>query len=172
MTLSPFVPNQSNQTTLLLRRQQQQDYRKQHPDSFRNYHFPTTIMAPADEYSDEEEEEEDDEEDEEQDDEEDDEDDEDEDDEEEEEEEVEPAPKPVRKRKNKSGKDPNKPKRNMSAFFIYSGANRSRVKEENPGIAFGQIVSENGETKVATSSIAGFCVSFHFVSRRVDGGIM
>jgi len=44
---------------------------------------------------------------------------------------------PVVKRKKK--KDPNKPKRNMSAFFLYSNANRSRVKECNPGIAFGQV---------------------------------
>ena len=48
---------------------------------------------------------------------------------------------PVVKRKKK--KDPNKPKRNMSAFFLYSNANRSRVKEENPGIAFGQVVSNH-----------------------------
>eukprot|EP00553_Chaetoceros_curvisetus_P005341 CAMPEP_0204620616 /NCGR_PEP_ID=MMETSP0717-20131115/6600_1 /ASSEMBLY_ACC=CAM_ASM_000666 /TAXON_ID=230516 /ORGANISM="Chaetoceros curvisetus" /LENGTH=91 /DNA_ID=CAMNT_0051634851 /DNA_START=265 /DNA_END=537 /DNA_ORIENTATION=- len=46
---------------------------------------------------------------------------------------------PTRKRKPK--KDPNKPKRNMSAFFLYSNANRARIKEENPGIKFGQIVS-------------------------------
>eukprot|EP00553_Chaetoceros_curvisetus_P014457 CAMPEP_0204647022 /NCGR_PEP_ID=MMETSP0718-20130828/5453_1 /ASSEMBLY_ACC=CAM_ASM_000674 /TAXON_ID=230516 /ORGANISM="Chaetoceros curvisetus" /LENGTH=192 /DNA_ID=CAMNT_0051669461 /DNA_START=78 /DNA_END=656 /DNA_ORIENTATION=- len=44
---------------------------------------------------------------------------------------------PTRKRKPK--KDPNKPKRNMSAFFLYSNANRARIKEENPGIKFGQI---------------------------------
>jgi hypothetical protein len=45
------------------------------------------------------------------------------------------------KKKRKPKKDPNKPKRNMSAFFLYSNANRDRVKEENPGVAFGQIVS-------------------------------
>lgn len=44
---------------------------------------------------------------------------------------------PTRKRKPK--KDPNKPKRNMSAFFLYSNANRARIKEENPGIKFGQV---------------------------------
>ena len=54
------------------------------------------------------------------------------------EEEVEEVPK---KRKTKPKKDPNKPKRNMSAFFLYSNANRARVKEENPGIAFGKVVS-------------------------------
>lgn len=55
----------------------------------------------------------------------------------EEEEEVEEVP--VKKRRSKSGKDPNKPKRNMSAFFLYSNANRDRIKLENPGIKFGQV---------------------------------
>lgn len=45
------------------------------------------------------------------------------------------------KKKRKAKKDPNKPKRNMSAFFLYSNANRARIKEENPGIAFGSVVS-------------------------------
>ena len=48
--------------------------------------------------------------------------------------------KPKRKRKPK--KDPNKPKRNMSAFFLYSNANRPRIKEDNPGIKFGEVVSD------------------------------
>jgi len=43
------------------------------------------------------------------------------------------------KKKRKAKKDPNKPKRNMSAFFLYSNANRARIKEENPGIAFGSV---------------------------------
>jgi hypothetical protein len=55
------------------------------------------------------------------------------------EEEVEEEPKPKKRAKPK--KDPNKPKRNMSAFFLYSNANRARIKEENPGIAFGKVVS-------------------------------
>jgi hypothetical protein len=29
----------------------------------------------------------------------------------------------------------------MSAFFLYSQANRARVKEENPSASFGEIVS-------------------------------
>jgi len=29
----------------------------------------------------------------------------------------------------------------MSAFFLYSQANRSRIKEENPEASFGDIVS-------------------------------
>jgi len=37
--------------------------------------------------------------------------------------------------------DPNRPKRAMSAFFLYSQGNRTRVKEENPEASFGEIVS-------------------------------
>jgi len=58
----------------------------------------------------------------------------------EEEEEEEIIQKPKRRRKKKK-KDPNRPKRNMSAFFLYSNANRERVKEENPDARFGDIVS-------------------------------
>jgi len=39
----------------------------------------------------------------------------------------------------KKGKDPDKPKRNMSAFFLYSNANRARIKEENPDASFGDL---------------------------------
>jgi len=46
-----------------------------------------------------------------------------------------------KKKKGKKHKDPNKPKRNMSAFFLYSNAHRQRVKDENPGIKFGDVVS-------------------------------
>lgn len=53
----------------------------------------------------------------------------------------EPVEEVVVRKRGKAGKDPNKPKRNMSAFFIYSNANRSRVKEENPEVKFGRIVS-------------------------------
>lgn len=51
------------------------------------------------------------------------------------------APKPKRQRKPKKKKDPNAPKRNQSAFFLYSNANRNRVKAENPDAKFGDIVS-------------------------------
>eukprot|EP00594_Rhizosolenia_setigera_P016562 CAMPEP_0178967564 /NCGR_PEP_ID=MMETSP0789-20121207/17677_1 /TAXON_ID=3005 /ORGANISM="Rhizosolenia setigera, Strain CCMP 1694" /LENGTH=103 /DNA_ID=CAMNT_0020653213 /DNA_START=373 /DNA_END=683 /DNA_ORIENTATION=+ len=59
---------------------------------------------------------------------------------EEEEESVEEKPKPKKRGKGKKKKDPAKPKRNMSAFFIYSNANRARIKEENPDAGFGDIV--------------------------------
>jgi len=54
------------------------------------------------------------------------------------EEEEEIIEKPKRRRKKKK-KDPNRPKRNMSAFFLYSNANRARIKEENPEAKFGDI---------------------------------
>mmetsp|Transcript_26276 Transcript_26276/g.61084 ORF Transcript_26276/g.61084 Transcript_26276/m.61084 type:complete len:133 (+) Transcript_26276:223-621(+) len=93
-------------------------------------------MAPND-YEDDDDEVEDEDEDEEEEEEEE-EDDEEEDDEEEEE--AEEAPRRKR-RAAKPKKDPNKPKRNMSAFFLYSQALRPKVKEENPEVAFGEIVS-------------------------------
>ena len=43
------------------------------------------------------------------------------------------------KRGKKAKKDPNAPKRNMSAFFLYSVASRPRVKSENPEASFGEI---------------------------------
>lgn len=59
-------------------------------------------------------------------------------DEEEEEEAIEV--KVVKKRGSKSkNKDPNRPKRNMRAFFIYSNAHRKRLREENPSLKFGEV---------------------------------
>ena len=45
---------------------------------------------------------------------------------------------PVGKGK-KSKKDPNAPKRNMSAFMLYSNAHRNPIKEANPTATFGEI---------------------------------
>lgn len=59
--------------------------------------------------------------------------------EEEEQSEEEEEEEPVKKRRQKKWKDPNKPKRNMSAFFLYSQAYRSQVKEDNPEAKFGDI---------------------------------
>lgn len=41
--------------------------------------------------------------------------------------------------KKRSKKDPNAPKRNMSAYFLYSIEARPRIKEENPSAEFGEI---------------------------------
>lgn len=47
----------------------------------------------------------------------------------------------VTKKRAKAKKDPAKPKRNMSSFFLYSQAMRSDVKTNNPEAKFGDIVS-------------------------------
>jgi hypothetical protein len=44
-----------------------------------------------------------------------------------------PAKKPRKK------KDPNAPKKALSAFMYFSNKNRERVKAANPGVAFGQV---------------------------------
>ncbi len=75
-------------------------------------------------------------------------------------EEEEVAEKPKRRRKKKAKKDPNRPKRNMSAFFLYSNANRERVKAENPESKFGDIVSGGGSCACAlavTTRLASGC---------------
>lgn len=73
------------------------------------------------------------------------------------EEEIEDAPVEQKKRKTakkgggKKIKDPNKPKRNMTAFFLYSNANRAKIKAEYPEATFGELVS-------APSSFHACCV--------------
>jgi len=41
--------------------------------------------------------------------------------------------------KKRSKKDPDAPKRNMSAYFLYSIDARPKIKEENPSAEFGEI---------------------------------
>ena len=45
------------------------------------------------------------------------------------------------KKNSKGKKDPNAPKRPMTAFMLYSNATRAKVKADNPGISFGDVVS-------------------------------
>lgn len=47
-------------------------------------------------------------------------------------------------RKAKEVKDPNKPKRSMSAFFIWMQANRERIKKEKPGLSVSEIAKAAG----------------------------
>ncbi|KAI8906618.1 hypothetical protein PhCBS80983_g03135 [Powellomyces hirtus] len=42
-------------------------------------------------------------------------------------------------KKVKAKKDPNAPKKALSAFMIFSQENRARIKEENPEATFGQL---------------------------------
>jgi len=50
-----------------------------------------------------------------------------------------PMDDPTGGKRKKAKKDPNAPKRNMSAYFLFSVAIRPTVKEENPEAAFGDI---------------------------------
>lgn len=49
--------------------------------------------------------------------------------------------------------DPNKPKRAMSAFFLYSQASRQRTKESNPEASFGEIVSTSMSCFASANSL-------------------
>lgn len=50
-----------------------------------------------------------------------------------------------RGRRKKKKKDPNAPKRGMSAFMIYANEVRNEVKNDNPGITFGELGKMLGE---------------------------
>uniref|UniRef100_A0A0D6R3Y0 HMG box domain-containing protein n=1 Tax=Araucaria cunninghamii TaxID=56994 RepID=A0A0D6R3Y0_ARACU len=45
----------------------------------------------------------------------------------------------------KKQKDPNAPKRGLSAYMFYANENRERVRTENPNITFGQVGKVLGE---------------------------
>ncbi|KAL4897112.1 high mobility group box domain-containing protein [Aspergillus ambiguus] len=55
--------------------------------------------------------------------------------------------KPVARRK----KDPNAPKRGLSAYMFFANENREKIREDNPGIAFGQVGKMLGEKWKALS---------------------
>jgi hypothetical protein len=46
---------------------------------------------------------------------------------------------PVQKVKGKAKKDPNAPKKNMSAYMFFANDNRSKIKEKHPGATFGEL---------------------------------
>jgi len=60
-------------------------------------------------------------------------------------------PKEVKARKAKSKvegkrkKDPNAPKRGLSAYMFFANDNRDKVREDNPGIKFGEVGKQLGE---------------------------
>ncbi|KXZ45334.1 hypothetical protein GPECTOR_56g431 [Gonium pectorale] len=55
-------------------------------------------------------------------------------------------------KKKRKPKDPNAPKKNLSAFMYFSNSNRDKVKSENPGAKFGEIGKLLGERWKAMSS--------------------
>jgi len=56
------------------------------------------------------------------------------------------APKAAKKKK-----DPNAPKRGLSAYMFFANEQRDNVRSENPGIAFGQVGKVLGERWKALS---------------------
>jgi len=59
------------------------------------------------------------------------------------------ARKPV---KGKKKKDPNAPKRGLSAYMFFANEQRENVRTENPGIQFGQVGKVLGERWKALSA--------------------
>ncbi|GFF36938.1 non-histone chromosomal protein 6 [Aspergillus udagawae] len=55
------------------------------------------------------------------------------------------------KRVERKKKDPNAPKRGLSAYMFFANDNRDKVREENPGITFGQVGKMLGERWKALS---------------------
>ncbi|PWY92387.1 hypothetical protein BO70DRAFT_376074 [Aspergillus heteromorphus CBS 117.55] len=53
--------------------------------------------------------------------------------------------KAVKPRAERRKKDPNAPKRGLSAYMFFANDNREKVREDNPGISFGQVGKMLGE---------------------------
>lgn len=56
-----------------------------------------------------------------------------------------------KEKKPRKKKDPNAPKKALSAFMFFSNTNRERVKTANPGIPFGQVRPDQLRAPVACS---------------------
>jgi len=56
-----------------------------------------------------------------------------------------------KEKKPRKKKDPNAPKKALSAFMFFSNTNRERVKTSNPGIPFGQVRHDQLRAPVACS---------------------
>ncbi|KAI9864445.1 MAG: Non-histone chromosomal protein 6 [Vezdaea acicularis] len=54
-------------------------------------------------------------------------------------------------KKTKAKKDPNAPKRGLSAYMFFANEQRDNVRTENPGISFGQVGKVLGERWKALS---------------------
>ncbi|KAL2199739.1 high mobility group box domain-containing protein [Corynascus similis CBS 632.67] len=53
--------------------------------------------------------------------------------------------------KKRAKKDPNAPKRGLSAYMFFANEQRENVREENPGVSFGQVGKILGERWKALS---------------------
>jgi len=69
------------------------------------------------------------------------------------------------RRKKKKNQDPNRPKRNMSAFFLYSNAHRERIKQEQPEAKFGDIVSFS---TYGIHHVFHVCFAWHYFAHHVS----
>ncbi|KAF2500020.1 hypothetical protein BU16DRAFT_522875 [Lophium mytilinum] len=54
-------------------------------------------------------------------------------------------------KKKKAKKDPNAPKRGLSAYMFFANEQRDKVREDNPGIKFGEVGKMLGEKWKALS---------------------
>lgn len=57
-----------------------------------------------------------------------------------------------RKKSSRKKKDPDAPKRSLSAYMFFANENRDIVRAENPGISFGQVGKLLGEKWKALNS--------------------
>ncbi|CAI7336858.1 CGH_1_collapsed_G0015590.mRNA.1.CDS.1 [Saccharomyces cerevisiae] len=55
------------------------------------------------------------------------------------------TPREPKKRATRKKKDPNAPKRALSAYMFFANENRDIVRSENPDITFGQVGKKLGE---------------------------
>jgi len=55
------------------------------------------------------------------------------------------ASRKTKETKVKRKKDPNAPKRGLSAYMFFANENRDKVREDNPGIKFGEVGKILGE---------------------------
>lgn len=62
------------------------------------------------------------------------------------------APKETRKRSTRRKKDPNAPKRALSAYMFFANETRDIVRSENPDVTFGQVGKILGEKWKALTS--------------------
>ena len=51
--------------------------------------------------------------------------------------------------------DPNMPKRGLSAYMFFANDQRDKVREDNPGIKFGELCMSNSPTRLVSNSFLG-----------------
>lgn len=85
--------------------------------------------------------------------------------------EEEASPKKKQKRKKKGKKDPNAPKRAMSAYMLYANSSRSQVVTDNPDASFGEItkIIAKGYKEMSTDERATWDVKASNDKERYQG---